>query len=76
MLRPGQRRSPRKGKTESAIRTVITFDKGGEWHFLKPPLVDSKGKAFACAVPRGQRLSTPRLPCERPRTSLPAVGLH
>jgi hypothetical protein len=44
-----QRRSPRKGKTESAIRTVITFDKGGEWHFLKPPLVDSKGKAFACA---------------------------
>merc|ERR1719174_2248100 len=44
-----QKRMPRKGKTEAAVRTVISYDKGGEWHTLKPPLVDSKGKGFACA---------------------------
>jgi hypothetical protein len=43
------KRMPRKGKTEAAVRTTISWDKGGEWHFLKPPLVDSKGKNFACA---------------------------
>ena len=35
----------KQGKEERTIRTVISFDKGGAWNFLKPPRVDSLGKA-------------------------------
>lgn len=29
-----------KGKEESLVKTVISFDKGGVWSYLKPPKVD------------------------------------
>lgn len=29
-------------------KTVITFDKGGEWSYLTPPTVDSFGKPIVC----------------------------
>eukprot|EP00928_Gymnodinium_smaydae_P098503 TRINITY_DN9174_c0_g1_i1.p1 TRINITY_DN9174_c0_g1~~TRINITY_DN9174_c0_g1_i1.p1 ORF type:complete len:895 (-),score=247.61 TRINITY_DN9174_c0_g1_i1:79-2763(-) len=38
----------RKGKEERKIRTVISFDKGGAWRYLKPPKVDSAGKPYPC----------------------------
>jgi len=37
-----------KSKDESVVRTVITFDKGGVWSYLKPPKVDSLGKKIDC----------------------------
>jgi hypothetical protein len=44
-----KRRSARsKGKDESVVRTVISFDKGGAWSYLKPPKVDSVGKKIDC----------------------------
>eukprot|EP00929_Paragymnodinium_shiwhaense_P092812 TRINITY_DN5280_c0_g2_i1.p1 TRINITY_DN5280_c0_g2~~TRINITY_DN5280_c0_g2_i1.p1 ORF type:complete len:956 (-),score=196.30 TRINITY_DN5280_c0_g2_i1:31-2898(-) len=36
-------------KEERTIRTVVSFDKGGAWNYLKPPRVDSLGKAYDCA---------------------------
>jgi len=48
-----KRRSPKaKGKDESVIRTVISFDKGGVWSYLKPPRVDSLGKTIDCPPDR------------------------
>lgn len=38
----------RKAKVESVVRTVISFDKGGVWSYLKPPKVDSRGKRIDC----------------------------
>lgn len=44
-----KRRGPKaKSKDESVIRTVITFDKGGVWSYLKPPKVDSLGAKIDC----------------------------
>jgi len=44
-----KRRSARsKGKDESVVRTVVSFDKGGAWSYLKPPKVDSVGKKIDC----------------------------
>merc|ERR1719218_540515 len=44
-----KRRSARtRGKDESVVRTVISFDKGGAWSYLKPPKVDSVGKKIDC----------------------------
>lgn len=36
------------GKVEQPIRTVISFDKGGEWGYLKAPEVDSRGNRVNC----------------------------
>jgi hypothetical protein len=48
-----RRRQPRaKSKEESVIRTVISFDKGGVWSYLKPPKVDSLGKKYDCVPER------------------------
>lgn len=47
-----KRRSARSGKEESVVRTVVTFDKGGVWSYLKPPKVDSTGKAIDCPADR------------------------
>eukprot|EP00419_Tripos_fusus_P088245 CAMPEP_0172861924 /NCGR_PEP_ID=MMETSP1075-20121228/72937_1 /TAXON_ID=2916 /ORGANISM="Ceratium fusus, Strain PA161109" /LENGTH=856 /DNA_ID=CAMNT_0013710117 /DNA_START=111 /DNA_END=2681 /DNA_ORIENTATION=- len=48
-----RRRQPRaKSKEESVIRTVISFDKGGVWSYLKPPKVDSLGKKIECIPER------------------------
>eukprot|EP00397_Hematodinium_sp_SG-2012_P006934 GEMP01006971.1.p1 GENE.GEMP01006971.1~~GEMP01006971.1.p1 ORF type:complete len:841 (+),score=152.98 GEMP01006971.1:153-2675(+) len=38
----------RKGKAETKIRSVITFDKGGVWSYLRSPKVDSLGRAIDC----------------------------
>merc|ERR1719265_1817919 len=37
------------GKDEKVVRTVISFDKGGVWSYLKPPRVDSLGNPYECA---------------------------
>jgi len=48
-----KRRSTKaKGKEESVVRTVISFDKGGLWSYLKPPRVDSLGKKIDCPPER------------------------
>lgn len=48
-----KRRGPKaKSKDESVVRTVITFDKGGLWSYLKPPKVDSLGKKIDCPPDR------------------------
>ncbi|KAJ1609757.1 putative sortilin [Cryptosporidium canis] len=36
------------GKVDQPIRTVITFDKGGEWNYLRAPTVDSRGNRINC----------------------------
>ncbi|KAH0486748.1 MAG: hypothetical protein KVP17_000919, partial [Porospora cf. gigantea B] len=41
----------KRGRSTQAIRTVITFDKGGVWSYLTPPKVDSLGKPIKCANP-------------------------
>merc|ERR1712061_601620 len=47
------KRGPKaKGKEENVIRTVISFDKGGVWSYLKPPKVDSLGKKIDCPPDR------------------------
>ncbi|CAJ1329253.1 unnamed protein product [Effrenium voratum] len=38
----------KSGKEERTIRTVISFDKGGSWRYLKPPRVNSQGQQYAC----------------------------
>eukprot|EP00931_Biecheleriopsis_adriatica_P073112 TRINITY_DN47467_c0_g1_i1.p1 TRINITY_DN47467_c0_g1~~TRINITY_DN47467_c0_g1_i1.p1 ORF type:complete len:878 (+),score=188.59 TRINITY_DN47467_c0_g1_i1:85-2718(+) len=44
-----KRRAPKsKSKEESVVRSVISFDKGGVWSYLKPPRVDSLGKPIEC----------------------------
>jgi len=48
-----KRRSQKsKGKAESIIRTVISYDKGGAWNYLKAPKVDSKGQKIDCPPDR------------------------
>eukprot|EP00927_Polykrikos_kofoidii_P066198 TRINITY_DN61841_c0_g1_i1.p1 TRINITY_DN61841_c0_g1~~TRINITY_DN61841_c0_g1_i1.p1 ORF type:complete len:870 (-),score=172.66 TRINITY_DN61841_c0_g1_i1:108-2717(-) len=46
------KRRKSKGKDESVVRTVISFDKGGVWSYLKPPSVDSMGKKIDCPQDR------------------------
>lgn len=41
--------SAKSAKEERTIRTVISFDKGGAWKYLKAPKVDSLGKPYECA---------------------------
>lgn len=43
-----RRSAQAKGKEESITRTVISFDKGGAWSYLKPPPVDSRGEKIDC----------------------------
>jgi len=48
-----KRRTPKsKSKSENVVRTVISFDKGGVWSYLKPPKVDSTGKKIDCPQDR------------------------
>ncbi|CAA9989631.1 sortilin, putative [Plasmodium knowlesi strain H] len=37
-----------KGKNEDLVRTVISFNKGGHWSYLKAPKVDSRGNKYDC----------------------------
>lgn len=39
----------KKGRQEVRVRTVISFDKGGVWSYLKPPRIDSRGQKISCA---------------------------
>mmetsp|Transcript_11552 Transcript_11552/g.15062 ORF Transcript_11552/g.15062 Transcript_11552/m.15062 type:complete len:887 (+) Transcript_11552:98-2758(+) len=45
-LKPGKRSHNR---VEPSIRTVISFDKGGEWSALRPPTVGSNGAPIQCS---------------------------
>jgi len=31
-----------------SIKTVVTYDKGGVWNFLRPPRVDANGQPYTC----------------------------
>lgn len=44
------RKSAKPAKEERAVRSVISFDKGGAWSLLKPPRVDSAGKEYQCGA--------------------------
>jgi len=39
----------RRLQAESRVRTVISFNKGGSWSYLKPPAVDSLNKEIDCS---------------------------
>ncbi|CAD7952931.1 unnamed protein product [Amoebophrya sp. A25] len=41
-------RGRKAGKSESRIRTVISFDKGGSWSRITPPDFDSLGQRITC----------------------------
>lgn len=43
--RGGRRTSVGEDSVLTGVRTVISFDMGGAWHYLAPPQVDSEGKA-------------------------------
>lgn len=45
----GWGKASRMAKEERTIRTVISFDKGGSWRYLKPPRVNSQGQPYFCA---------------------------
>jgi len=45
----GWGKASRMAKEERTIRTVISFDKGGSWRYLKPPKVNSQGQPYFCA---------------------------
>mmetsp|Transcript_57564 Transcript_57564/g.167171 ORF Transcript_57564/g.167171 Transcript_57564/m.167171 type:complete len:931 (+) Transcript_57564:102-2894(+) len=47
--RSGQKGKAKATKEERTIRTVISFDKGGAWNYLKAPRVNSLGKPYECA---------------------------
>ena len=32
-----------------SVKTVITYDKGGVWNFIRPPRVDANGQPITCA---------------------------
>ncbi|KFH09097.1 putative sortilin, partial [Toxoplasma gondii VAND] len=41
-----------RSRQEEVIRTVISFDKGGVWSYLKAPKVDSRGQKIDCPPDR------------------------
>jgi hypothetical protein len=45
----GGKKAGKPAKEERTIRTVVSFDKGAAWSYLKPPRVDSVGKPYECA---------------------------
>lgn len=47
-----EKRHKHKGKDETVVRSVISFDKGGMWSYLKPPKIDSLGKKIECPPDR------------------------
>ena len=36
-----------------AVKTVVTYDKGGVWNFIRPPRVDANGQPVTCAAQVG-----------------------
>ena len=36
------------GKSDKSLKTQISHNDGGEWSYLAPPSVDSKGKKYSC----------------------------
>jgi hypothetical protein len=42
------KKSKRHVGDDPNVRSVITFNKGGQWNFLQPPASDSKGKPTNC----------------------------
>jgi len=45
----GKGKTMRSSKEERTIRTVVSFDKGAAWTYLRPPKVDSLGKPYDCS---------------------------
>lgn len=45
----GGKKAGKPAKEERIIRSVVSFDKGAAWNFLKPPRVDSVGKPYPCS---------------------------
>lgn len=43
-----KKRSLKKRRDRLHTKTVITYDKGGEWNYLTPPTVDASGNAIKC----------------------------
>ena len=43
-----RKRSRKETGDEELIKSVVTFDKGGEWAYLNPPERDATGKAVSC----------------------------
>mmetsp|Transcript_113889 Transcript_113889/g.317116 ORF Transcript_113889/g.317116 Transcript_113889/m.317116 type:complete len:956 (-) Transcript_113889:154-3021(-) len=41
-------KAAKAAKEERTIRTVVSFDKGGAWRYLKAPKVNSLGKSYEC----------------------------
>ncbi|PHJ19881.1 sortilin, partial [Cystoisospora suis] len=41
-----------RSRQEEVVRTVISFDKGGVWSYLKAPKVDSRGQKIDCPPDR------------------------
>uniref|UniRef100_A0A0G4FQ72 VPS10 domain-containing protein n=1 Tax=Chromera velia CCMP2878 TaxID=1169474 RepID=A0A0G4FQ72_9ALVE len=48
------KRKKRKKKAEDVVKTVVSYDKGGVWSYLKPPKVDSTGEATICYTKAGE----------------------
>ncbi|KAF8818378.1 putative sortilin [Cardiosporidium cionae] len=46
-----KKRHPKsKAKNQEVIRTVVSFDKGGAWYYVKPPEEDSLGQKVECTT--------------------------
>jgi hypothetical protein len=48
-----KRKSERKVGKDPNIRTVMTFNKGGQWQLLYPPTTDSRGQKIDCVPQQG-----------------------
>lgn len=46
--RTGTRKKLQKRLLQDNVRTYITFNKGGAWHYIQGPKVDSKNKVINC----------------------------
>lgn len=52
---PTQERRKRRGRSKKVapakprVRTVITYDKGGVWGYLRPPRKDANNKPIKCS---------------------------
>ncbi|EEA07756.1 BNR/Asp-box repeat-containing protein [Cryptosporidium muris RN66] len=46
-------KSGKQGKMEEVVKTVITFNKGGEWNYIQAPTTDSRGNPIDCNPDQG-----------------------
>ncbi|KAK6589998.1 hypothetical protein RS030_192776 [Cryptosporidium xiaoi] len=48
-----KQKSTKPGKVDIPVRTVITYNKGGEWSYLRAPSHDSRGNVIDCSFDSG-----------------------